>query len=217
MEEFMKRTRIILADDHVILLDAIKNLLEPEFEIVGTFHDGHALIRGALEVKPDVIVLDIGMPKMNGLSAGQRLKQALPKVKLIYLTMNLDPDLAAEAFRLGASGYVVKNSAATELVHGIREVLRGRSYITPLMTKGMVGSFTHNIERRKNPNKLTLRQKEVLQLLAEGRSMKEAAFILNVTPRTVAFHKYTMMEHLRLRSSAELIQFALKTSIIAAA
>lgn len=213
----MKRTRIILADDHVILLDAIKNLLEPEFEIVGTFHDGHALIRGALEVKPDVIVLDIGMPKMNGLSAGQRLKQALPKVKLIYLTMNLDPDLAAEAFRLGASGYVVKNSAATELVHGIREVLRGRSYITPLMTKGMVGSFTHNIERRKNPNKLTLRQKEVLQLLAEGRSMKEAAFILNVTPRTVAFHKYTMMEHLRLRSSAELIQFALKTSIIAAA
>lgn len=213
----MKRTRIILADDHVMLLDAIKNLLEPEFEIVGTFHDGHALLKGALEVKPDVIVLDIGMPKMNGLSAGQRLKQALPKVKLIYLTMNLDPDLAAEAFRLGASGYVVKNSAATELVHGIREVLRGKSYVTPLMTKGMVGSFIHNLERRKNPNKLTLRQKEVLQLLAEGRSMKEAAFILNVTPRTVAFHKYTMMEHLRLRSSAELIQFAIRTSIVAAA
>ncbi len=211
----MKRTRIILADDHVMLLDAIKNLLEPEFEIVGTFHDGHALLNSAAELNPDVIVLDIGMPKMNGLSAGQRLKQELPNVKLIYLTMNLDPDLAAEAFRLGASGYVVKNSAATELVHGIREVLRGRSYITPLMTKGMVGSFLQNIER-KNPNKLTLRQKEVLQLLAEGRSMKEAAFILNVTPRTVAFHKYTMMEHLRLKSSAELIQFAIKSSIIAA-
>jgi DNA-binding NarL/FixJ family response regulator len=130
--------------------------------------------------------------------------------------MNLDPDLAAEAFRLGASGYIVKNSAATELVYGIREVLRGRSYITPLMTKGMVGSFIQNIERKKNPNQLTLRQKEVLQLLAEGRSMKEAAFILNVTPRTVAFHKYTMMEHLRLRSSAELIQFAIKSSIVAA-
>lgn len=212
----MKRTRIILADDHVMLLDAIKNLLEPEFEIVGTFHDGRALLKGALEAQPDVIVLDIGMPKMNGLSAGQRLKQELPKVKLIYLTMNLDPDLAAEAFRLGASGYVVKNSAATELVHGIREVLRGRSYITPLMTKGMVGSFIQNIDQTKNPNRLTLRQKEVLQLLAEGRSMKEAAFILNVTPRTVAFHKYTMMEHLRLRSSAELIQFAIKSSIVAA-
>ncbi len=211
----MKRTRIILADDHVMLLDAIKNLLEPEFEIVGTFHDGHALLNSAAELNPDVIVLDIGMPKMNGLSAGQRLKQVLPKVKLIYLTMNLDPDLAAEAFRLGASGYVVKNAAASELVHGIREVLRGRSYITPLMTKGMVGSFLQNIER-KNPNKLTLRQKEVLQLLAEGRSMKEAAFILNVTPRTVAFHKYTMMEHLRLRSSAELIQFAIRSSIVAA-
>ncbi|MCM3870399.1 MAG: response regulator transcription factor [Pyrinomonadaceae bacterium] len=211
----MKRKRIILADDHVILLDAIKNLLEPEFEIVGTFNDGHALLSGAPELDPDVIVLDIGMPKMNGLSAGQRLKQMLPRVKLIYLTMNLDPDLAAEAFRLGASGYLVKNSAATELVHGIHEVLRNRSYITPLMTKGMVGSFLQNLER-KNSNRLTLRQKEVLQLLAEGRSMKEAAFILNVTPRTVAFHKYTMMEHLRLRTSAELIQFAFKSSIVAA-
>jgi len=212
----MKRTRIVLADDHVMLLDAIKNLLEPEFEIVGTFNDGHVLLNNAADLNPDVIVLDIGMPKMNGLSAGQRIKQVLPKVKLIYLTMNLDPDLAAEAFRLGASGYIVKNSAATELVHGIREVLRGRSYITPLMTKGMVGSFIQNIDRRKNPNQLTLRQKEVLQLLAEGRSMKEAAFILNVTPRTVAFHKYTMMEHLRLRSSAELIQFAMRSSIVAA-
>ena len=211
----MKRTRIILADDHVLLLDAIKNLLEPEFEIVGTFSDGHALLNGAPALSPDVIVLDIGMPKMNGLNAGQRLRQVLPKVKLIYLTMNLDPDIAAEAFRLGASGYVAKTSAASELVHGIREVLRGRSYMTPLMTKGMVGSFIQNIER-KNHNKLTLRQTEVLQLLAEGRSMKEAAFILNVTPRTVAFHKYTMMEHLRLRSSAELIQFAIKSSIVAA-
>jgi DNA-binding NarL/FixJ family response regulator len=212
----MKQNRIVLADDHVMLLDAIKNLLEPEFEVVGTFQDGHALLHGAIALNPDVIVLDIGMPEMNGLTVGQRMKQLLPKVKLIYLTMNLDPDLAAEAFRLGASGYIVKNSAATELVHGIREVLRGRSYITPLMTKGMVGSFIQNIDRKKNPNHLTLRQKEVLQLLAEGRSMKEVAFILNVTPRTVAFHKYTMMEHLRLRTSAELIQFAIRTSIVTA-
>ncbi len=212
----MKSTRIILADDHVLFLDCLRKLLEPEFEVVGTFVDGYALVQGAPELDPDLIVLDIGMPRMNGLSAGQRLKQIIPKTRLIYLTMNLDPDLAAEAFRLGASGYLVKNSAGTELLHAIRETSRGRSYITPLMTQGMVGSFIQNTKRKRNPGKLTLRQKEVLQLLAEGRSMKEAAFILNVTPRTVAFHKYAMMEHLCLRTSAELIQFAVKTSIVAA-
>jgi len=211
----MKKKRIILADDHVLLLDAIKHLLESEFDIVGMFHDGQSLLDGAAELNPDVIVLDIGMPKINGLSAGQRLKQELPRVKLVYLTMSLDPDLAAKAFRFGASAYVVKNAAAKELVHGIREVLNGGSYITPLMTKEMVGSFLENTARR-NPNKLTLRQTEVLQLLAEGRSMKEVAVILDVTPRTVAFHKYTMMEHLRLRTSAELIQFAIKSSIVTA-
>jgi DNA-binding NarL/FixJ family response regulator len=206
MENVMERKRIILADDHVPLRDAIKNLLEPEFEIVGTFHDGHSLVNYASGLNPDVIIMDIWMPKMNGISAGQRLRTVLPKVKLIYLTTNLDPDLAAEAFRFGASGYLAKTAAASELVHGIREVLRGRPYITPLMTKGMVGYSS-----QKDPNNLTLSQKEVLQLLAEGRSMKEVAFILNVTPRTVAFHKYTMMEQLRLRTDAELIQFALKT------
>ena len=211
----MKRKRIVLADDHVLLLDLVKTLLEPEFEVVGTFFDGHSLIEGAPSLDPDVIVLDISMPKVNGLSAGQRIRQLLPNAKLIYLTMNLDPDVAGEAFRLGASGYVVKNAAASELVMSIREVLRGRSYITPLMTQGVMGSFVQKSERR-NSNKLTLRQKEVLQLLAEGRSMKEVAFILKVTPRTVAFHKYTMMEHLRLRSSAQLIEFAIKSSIVAA-
>ena len=210
----MKRPRVILADDHVLLLDAIKNLLEVEFEIVGTFADGRALVDGAAALGPDVIVLDIGMPRMNGLNAGQRLKQILPKVKLIYLTMNLDADIAAEAFRLGASAYVVKNSAATELLLALRQVLQGRSYISPLITRDMEGSFIHKAERKKNPNHLTLRQKEVLQLLVEGRSMKEVAYILNVTPRTVAFHKYSMMEHLRLRSSAELIQFAIRNSIV---
>jgi DNA-binding NarL/FixJ family response regulator len=212
----MKFPRIVLADDHALFIDALRKLLEPEFEVVGTFPDGYSLVEGAPELNPDLIVLDIGMPRMNGLSAGQRLKQVIPKTKLLYLTMNLDPDLAAEAFRLGASGYLVKNSAGTELVHAIRETLRGRSYITPLLTKGMVGSFVQNIKRKRNPEKLTLRQKEVLQLLAEGRSMKEVAFMLKVTPRTIAFHKYAMMEHLRVRTSAELIQFAVKTSIVAA-
>ena len=212
----MKRIRIILADDHYILLDAIKNLLEPEFEVVGTFGDGHALLAGAPGLNPDVIVLDIGMPMISGLNAGQRLKRSLPEARLIYLTMNHDPDLAAEAFRLGASGYLIKNSAASELVHAIREVLRGKTYVTPLMTKGMAGSLIRNLKRGKSPHKLTLRQKEVLQLLAEGRSMKEVAGLLNITTRTVAFHKYTMMEQLQLKTSAELIQFAIKSSIVGA-
>jgi len=210
----MKRTRIILADDHVLLLDTIKMLLEPEFEVVGSFADGYALLEAAPALDPDVIVLDISMPLMNGLNVGKRLKQILPEVKLIYLTMSQDPDLAAEAFRLGASGYLVKQSAATELVHAIHETCRGRSYITPLMTKGMVGSFVNNIRKRKNSDKLTLRQKEVLQLLAEGRSMKEVGFMLNVSTRTVAYHKYTMMEHLRVKTSAELIQFAVQSSML---
>lgn len=212
----MKRTRVILADDHTLLLDAIKNLLEPEFEVVGTFADGHALVEAAPELRADVIVLDIGMPTMNGLNAGQRIKQILPKIKLIFLTMNLDPDLATEAIRLGASGYLVKTGAASELVNAIREVLSGKIYVTPLMAKNMVGSVANNLKKTKGPRKLTLRQKEVLQLLAEGRSMKEAAFILNVTPRTVAFHKYTMMEQLRVTSSAELIQYAMNSSIMSA-
>jgi len=212
----MKQIRIVLADDHILILDAIKKVLEPEFEVVGTFADGHTLLDKAPLLQPDLIVLDISMPLMNGLSAGMRLKQILPKTKLIYLTMNLDPDLAAEAFRIGASGYVLKSSAPAELVHAIHEASCGRSYITPLLTKGMAGSFIHNVKRKKNPEKLTLRQREVLQLLAEGRSMKEIAFMLKVTPRTVAFHKYAMMEHLRVRTSAELIQFAVKSSIIAA-
>ena len=212
----MKRPRVILADDHTLILEALKNMLEPEFEVVGMFGDGLALMEGAPALTPNVIVLDIGMPAMNGLNAGQRLKQAIPRVKLVYLTMNHDPDMAGEAFRLGASAYVLKNSAATELQKAIREVVRGGYYVTPLMTKGMHGSFIQNFKLRKSPSPLTLRQKEVLQLLAEGRSMKEIAFVLNVSPRTVAFHKYTMMEHLHIRSNAELIEFAMRSSIIAA-
>src|SRR5215813_458853 len=212
----MKRPRVILADDHTLVLDALKNLIEREFDVVGCFADGCTLVEEAPRLNPNVIVLDIGMPTMNGLNAGQRLKQAIPMVKLVYLTMNNDPDIASEAFRLGASAFVLKNSAATELLQAIREVVRGGYYVTPLMTKGMVGSFVQNFKRRKSKYNLTLRQKEVLQLLAEGRSMKEVAFVLNVSPRTVAFHKYTMMEHLQIRSNAELIEYAMRSSIVAA-
>jgi DNA-binding NarL/FixJ family response regulator len=210
----MKRIRIVLADDHILLMDAIKKMLEPEFEIVGTFANGQALVQGAPALNPDLIVIDIGMPLMNGLSAGQRLKQLLPEVKLIYLTMHVDEHLVAEAFRIGASGYVTKSSAANELVNAINEVAMGRSYITPMMAPAMRAFEIQNGRARKNPQTLTLRQQEVLQLLAEGHSMKEVAFMLNVTPRTVAFHKYAMMENLHVRTSAELIQFAVKSSIV---
>ena len=212
----MQRTRVILADDHKLILDALKNLIEPEFEVVGTFGDGHALVEGAPDLKPQVIVLDVGMPTMNGISAGQRLKQLMPNVKLVYLTMNQDPDLAAEAFRLGAKGYLLKSSAGSELVDALRAVVRGGSYVTPLMTEDVLGSFVNHFKNLKSTSHLTLRQKEVLQLLAEGRSMKEAAYILNVSPRTVAFHKYTMMEHLHIKTSAELVQYAMSTQLLAA-
>jgi len=210
------RTRVILADDHKMILDALKKLLEPEFDVVGTFGDGHALVEGAPALKPNVIVLDVGMPNLNGLSAGQRLRQSLPNTKLIYLTMNQDADVAAEAFRLGAKGFLLKSSAGSELIEAIRIAVRGGSYVTPLMTEDVLGSFVHHFKNLKSTNHLTLRQKEVLQLLAEGRSMKEAAYILNVSPRTVAFHKYTMMEHLQIKTSAELVQYAMNNQLLAA-
>jgi DNA-binding NarL/FixJ family response regulator len=204
------RPRILLADDHVILLEAFRALLEPEFEVVGMVTDGRALLTECPRLNPDVVLIDISMPLLNGLDAGRQLKAQRRSVKLIYLTMNPDPDLAGEALRLGASGYVLKSSAAGELTTAIREALRGRTYITPLITHDVVGSL---IARRSGPE-LTTRQREVLQLLAEGRSMKEVGTILNVAARTVAFHKYRMMEQLRLKSSAELIQFAVKHGVV---
>jgi len=211
----MKNVRILLADDHTLLAEAIKGLLEPEFEVVGVFPNGRALIDAVCDLNPDMVVMDISMPMLNGLDAGRRLRQIRPAVKLIYLTMNDEPDLAAEALRLGASGYVLKTCASSELVLAIREALRGRCYVTPLVTKEMVGSFIQNALRKKRPHKLTLRQREVLQLLAEGRSMKEVANLLSITPRTVAFHKYTMMEQLQIKTSAELVHYAARTSIVA--
>jgi len=193
-----------------MLVDAIKNLLEPEYEVVGTCHDGDALLAAALASSPDLVILDVGMPKLNGLIAAARLKKALPKTKLIFLTMNQDAETAGEAFRAGASGYVLKTSAASELVTAIREVLRGGYFATPSLTDGMIGSFVHNFKQVKEPRDLTVRQKEVLQLLVEGRSMKQVASVLNITPRTVAFHKYSMMEHLNIQTSAELFSYAMR-------
>ena len=204
------RPRILLADDHAMLLDAFRSLLEPEFEVVGTVTDGRALLEEFPRLNPDVVLLDISMPLLNGLDAGRQLKAKRRGVKLIFLTMNPDPDLAGEALRIGASGYVLKSSAASELTQAIREALRGRSYITPLITRDVVGSL---IQRRPG-RELTPRQREILQLLAEGRTMKEVGSILDVAPRTVAFHKYRMMEQLRLKTSAELIQFAVRQGMV---
>ena len=164
-------------------------LFEPECEVVGTVTDGRALLEAAPRLKPDVAVLDIAMPLLNGMEAGRQLKKDMPQLKLIFLTMNEDPDLVAEAFRAGASGYLLKSSAASELFQAIQDVCAGKAYVTPLLTKGMVDSFMRDPEGRKFSTKLTPRQREVLQLLAEGHSMKETAAILSVTPRTVALHK----------------------------
>ena len=209
----MRRIRVLLADDHTLLLDAFAKLLEPEFDVVGAVADGRSLLAAAEELKPDVVVLDIAMPLLNGLDAGRQLKKALPDVKLIFLTMNQDPAIAIEAFRAGASGYLLKTSAGSELIKAIEETTSGRSYVTPLITQDLLEAFMDPNET-KRPADLTPRQREVLQLLAEGRSMKEAARILGVTPRTVAFHKYRMMEKFRLKSNAELIQFAIRQGVI---
>jgi DNA-binding NarL/FixJ family response regulator len=209
----MPAPRVLLADDHNLLLGAFEKLLAPECEIVGTASDGRTLVVEAQRLRPDVVVLDIAMPLLNGLDAGRQIKQLRKDVKLVFVTMNEDSDLAAEAFRAGASAYLLKRSAASELLVAIREVMKGRSYVTPLITEGLVGSFMDAINRKPSHD-LTPRQREVLQLLAEGHSMKQVAVLLNVTPRTVAFHKYRMMEQLNIRSSAELIQFAISHHIV---
>jgi DNA-binding NarL/FixJ family response regulator len=213
-EVFMTLPRVMLADDHTILVEAFRKLLEPHFEIVGTVSDGRALMEAAPNLKPDVIVVDIGMPLMNGLEAGQRLKEQMPAVKFIFLTMNEDPDLAVQAMRSGASGYLLKSSAASELISAIHISLKGKSYVTPQIARGMQKSFIKNPQPKERAKNLTPRQREVVQLLAEGKSMKEVASVLHVTPRTVAFHKYRVMEELNLETTAELIQFAIKSRIL---
>ncbi len=209
----MSPPRVLIADDHELLAEAFEKLLEAEVEVVGKVLDGRALLAEAPRLKPDIIVLDISMPKLNGLEACEQIKKIMPDVKLIFLTMHEDPNLAVEAFRLGASGYLLKASAASELFRAVQEVSRGRTYVTPLIAAGLLESFAQDPERRK-VSKLTPRQREILQLLAEGNNMKEVAAILNITPRTVAFHKYRMMETLGLKSNAELLRLAIKEQLV---
>jgi len=210
----MELPRVMLADDHTILVEAFRKLLEPHCEIVGTVADGRALLETAPQLKPAVIIVDIGMPLMNGLEAGMRLKELMPTVKFIFLTMNEDPELAMEAMRSGASGYLLKSSAGSELIRAIEMALRGKSYVTPKLARGMQKAFINNPGPKARDKTLTPRQREVVHLLAEGKSMKEIASVLNVTPRTVAFHKYRVMEQLDLKTTAELIQYAIKSRIL---
>jgi len=209
----MARPRVIIADDHTLLVEAFEKLLAPECDVVAKVADGRALVAAVRDLRPDVVVLDLTMPLLNGLDAARQIKQFDPSARLVFVTMNEDPDLAAEAFRAGGSAYLLKRSAGSELLTAIREAMRHRSYVTPLVTEGMLGSLMHGTPEAP-ARQLTMRQREVLQLLAEGKSMKEVAAILNVTTRTVAFHKYRMMEQLKIKTNAELIQYAIRQHVI---
>lgn len=216
------RARILIADDHTLVAEACKSLLDKEHDVVGTVGDGRALLRAAAELKPDLIVVDMGMPLLNGLDACVQIKKKMPAVRLVIVTMNDDTDLVAEAFRSGASAYLLKTCAAAELQTAVNEVLKGRSYLSPSITKDTIRSMLHQQSTVPTSSSLTAserltdRQREVVQLLAEGKSMKEAANLLNMTARTVAFHKYRIMKVLNLKNSAELVQYAIRNHIIAA-
>lgn len=206
--------RVLLADDHRLIRDAFSRLIEPDCEVVAAVADGRSAVAEAVRLRPDIVILDVAMPLLNGLDAARQLRRELPDARTIFLTVSEDVDIAAEAFRLGAAGYLLKNSAGSELLLAIREVSQGRSYITPLMTRGLVDSLLVHSEPAGRLVELSARQREVLQLLAEGHTMKEIARALNITPRTVAFHKYSMKELLGVKSNAELFQFAVKQRLV---
>jgi len=208
----MKRLRVLLADDHVLIAQALEHLLRAEFDVVGTVSDGRALLKAAGELRPDVVVVDIGMPLLNGLDAGEQLKALHPAIKVVFLTQNREPRFAVEAFRRHASGYVLKDAAASELIAAIRAALEGKTYISPSIARSMSEEPSAGQILLRD---LSTREREVLQLLAEGKSMKEVAAVLDISPRTVEFHKYRIMELLRVRTNAELVQQAIKLGLVA--
>jgi len=210
----MSKPRVLIADDHTLVVEAFETLLAPSCDLIGHVADGRAMVAAARTHRPDVIVVDIGMPLLNGLDAGRQVKQFDASIGLVFVTMNEDPELAAEAFRAGASAYLLKRSASSELFDAIRGVMKRRSYLTPLVAAGVMQSLLHGPNAGKPAHELTMRQREVLQLLVEGKSMKEVASILCVAARTVAFHKYRMMERLQIKSSVELIRFAVERRFV---
>lgn len=211
----MESVRIVIADDHSLVLEAFKVLLEDRFEVVGTATDGRELIHVARRQQPDIVITDISMPELNGLDATIKLHRLLPDMKFIFLTVSDDPDVVARVFRTGAKGYVLKSSASTELVQAIETVSRGETYITPLVTGSMLSALM-NGDSMQSEEKLTVRQREILQLLAEGKTMKQSAQILHLTPRTVAFHKYRIMDRLGIDNNAGLVRYAYDCGLLQA-
>lgn len=207
----MSRARVLAADDHRIVSEGLRSLLEPEFELVGVVENGRVLIEEHDRLRPDVIVADVTMPQMNGIQAMRKLREAGSRTKFVFLTMHPDVNYAVEALDAGASGYVLKHSAPEELVAAVREALAGRTYITPRIAGDVLQAM------RRGPDsttRLTSRQEEILQLLAEGQSAKEIAALLDVSPRTVESHKYAIMEALGLKTSAELVREAVKRGLV---
>jgi DNA-binding NarL/FixJ family response regulator len=213
----MRRTRILLADDHVLIAEALKSVLASSYDVVGIVNDGRSLLVAAETLQPDLIIVDIGMPQLNGIDATRQIKRLCPRVKMIIVTMNEDSDLVGEAFRAGASGYLLKTSASNELLQAIQEVLKGASYLSPRITSRAVTSMLRggNVISEKR-RELSTRQREVIQLLAEGRSMKEVADLLTISLRTVAAHKYRIMELLEIKNNADLYRYAVRNQIVAA-
>jgi DNA-binding NarL/FixJ family response regulator len=206
----MKKPKVLLADDHSLVLEGFRRILEDECEIVGTVEDGRALLESAARLKPHVVLLDISMPLLNGIDATRQLKKTLPDVKVIFVTMHADPAYLNEAFKAGASGYLLKRSAGSELAQAIHSVLEGNYFVTPLLTKGLVTSAIGDAPiPATRQSVLTPRQREVLQLVAEGKAVKEIAQLLNISPKTVEFHKAQIMEQLDLRTTAELTKYAM--------
>ena len=210
----MKRTRILLADDHAIVSAGLRKMLESFYDIVGCAENGIELLKAAKELQPNIVIMDIAMPLLNGLDAARLLKKLLPHMKLMFLTMNSDSDVAAEALRIGASAYVLKTSKAPELLQAIHNVLSGVSYVSPQIKDVMEQTFIRDPRARYRPKQLTGRQREVLQMLAEGRPMKEIAYLLHISHRTVRFHKSGIMQELNITTNSELVQYAIKQGII---
>jgi DNA-binding NarL/FixJ family response regulator len=210
----MARVKVLLADDHTLFCNLLNDLLQPEFEVVGIVGDGRELLTATASLKPDVVLADISMPCLNGLDAGRRLKQANPKVKLIYLTMNNDVELAREALACGASAFVLKNAPSSELLKAIRGALKGISFMAPEIRHAMDGAFIRDPKAVNRPQHLTDRQREVLQMLAEGHTLLEIARQLNISYRTARFHKSRIREELGILKDSELIKYAVKHRIV---
>ena len=209
----MKKARIFLTDDHTMLVDAFRRLLEQEFEIVGTASDGLELLESAPNLRPDLVIVDLGLPLLNGMDAGRELKKLLPQTRILVVTVNEDPAVADEALREWASGYLLKKCTGSELVHAVRELLMGRSYVTTMVSRRSTEGLMSQ-PGAHHQKSLTPRQRQVLQLLAEGRTMKEAAYLLNLTERTVAFHKYRIMEGLGIHSNSDLVRLAIREHLV---